>query len=47
MRFDVRHFNEYDGVYYEIWQRYANEVSAVPWSSEQRSNDWIEISLVF
>jgi hypothetical protein len=39
MSFDVCHYNEFDGVYYEIWQRCTNEVSTVPWSSEQLSHD--------
>lgn len=25
MSFDVNYYNEFDGVYYEIWQRYTKE----------------------
>lgn len=29
MTFDVTNYNEFDGLYYEIWQRYTKEVSNV------------------
>ena len=38
MTFDVTNYNEFDGLYYEIWRRYTKEVSNVPYSSEQLSN---------
>ncbi|XP_044431284.1 uncharacterized protein [Triticum aestivum] len=38
MAFDVTNYKEFDVLYYETWQRCNQEVSNVPWSSEQLSN---------